>query len=638
MDSSHQTELPNRRRDIQGLRALAVLGVIAFHAGLPVSGGFAGVDVFFVISGYVITNMLRREWDNTGSIRIRSFFRRRFLRLTPALALLIAFTFLISGFVLYADQQWIAMQTGFGALFLVANLVIARNTGGYFDSPAEMNPLLNTWSLSVEEQFYILFPVVILLGFLVSRRFPRLRSFNLFAVFLLGFVSFASMMLSTGLVAGLAVPSWLNFYSPIPRVWEFAVGSALAFGAHRFIRIPQFFAYALVSCGLLSILVSFFAFNEVTPWPSIWTLLPTMGATLVLLGGQGSLGNHGTPLSAGAAVRIGDWSYSLYLWHWPLIVFAIALGFREPWMLALVALFSFLPAIFSYKFVEQPLRARGPRKSTRSRWIIAVIVLSPFFIAGLLFTALRPTVEYPGAVGIGYLNFIERNSFPCEGDLAGSSVARCRQSIAGLPPEVVVVGDSHAEHLFPGLLTEFPDVNIQYIFMPGWPYGSPDEYSKVMDQIAQSPNVRTIVLGSRWKPEIVGAEDYLTTLISDFTTTGKLVVINNDNPFFTHHARECKYERPVFSDNGCTEGSAEFLSLESVVEPVLRNLALMNSKVILVDTAQDFCDDETCSMVIDGQLLIADYGHLNVNGSTYVIARLKNTNIDFAVAIEGTVE
>lgn len=268
MLTTEQSKFGVRRRDIQGLRALAVVGVIAFHAGLPVSGGFIGVDVFFVISGYVITNMLRREWSNTGSIRLRSFFRRRFLRLTPALALLIAVTFLISGFVLYADQQWIALQTGFGALFLVANLVIARNTGGYFDSSAEMNPLLNTWSLSVEEQFYILFPVVILFGFLVTRRFARLSSFNLFAVFLLGLVSFASMLLSTGLIAGLAVPSWLNFYSPIPRVWEFAVGSALAFGVHRFVRLPLFLAYALVSCGLLSILISFFAFNEVTPWPS----------------------------------------------------------------------------------------------------------------------------------------------------------------------------------------------------------------------------------------------------------------------------------------------------------------------------------------------------------------------------------
>lgn len=363
-----------------------------------------------------------------------------------------------------------------------------------------------------------------------------------------------------------------------------------------------------------------------------------LGAALVLIGGQGSLGEHGTPLSSGAAVRIGDWSYSLYLWHWPLIVFAIALGFREPWMLTLVALFSFLPAIASYKFIEQPLRARGPRISTRSRWSITVIVLSPFIIAGLLFTVLKPTVEYPGAVGITYLNFIDQNSFPCEGDLARNSVARCRQSIAGLPPEVVVVGDSHAEHLFPGLLTKFPDVNIQYIFMPGWPYGSPDEYSDVMAQIAHSPNVRTIVLGARWKPEIVGSANYLTTLITEFTTVGKIVVINNDNPFFAHHARECKYERPIFSDKGCTEKASEFLALKSVVEPVLEDLSQIDSKVLLVDTAKGFCDDDTCSMVIDGQLLISDYGHLNVNGSTHVIERLKDTNGDFAAAIEGTVE
>ena len=638
MYSSGQARLANRRRDIQGLRALAVLGVLAFHAGLPVSGGFIGVDVFFVISGYVITNMLRRESSDSGSIRIRSFFRRRFLRLTPALSLLIASTFLVSGFVMYPDEQWVTVQTGFGALFLVANLVIARNTGSYFDLPAETNPLLNTWSLSVEEQFYILFPLVILLGFVLTQRFSRLRSFNFYAVFLLGIVSFGFMLLGNGLISGFAAPTWLNFYSPVPRVWEFAVGSALAFGAHRFVRLSGSIAYTCVGTGLLSILASFFLLSGSTPWPSVWTLLPVVGTALVLFGGQGSLGESGTPLASGVAVRIGDWSYSLYLWHWPLIVFALALGYREPWMLTLVALFSVLPAIASYKYVEQPLRARGPRSDTRSRWTVALIIFSPIVATALLLSVLKPIAVYPGTVGVAYLNFVEQNSFPCVNDMGITSMDRCRQSVAGLAPEIVLVGDSHAEHLFPGLLTEFPDINVQYIYLPGWPYGQQSDYSGVMSQIAQTPSVRTVMLGSRWVPEIVQYEGYLSELVTELTDSGKVVVLNNDNPFFAFHSRECKYERPLLSDNGCTEDSADFIELQTVVNPFLQQLTNDNPRALIADTAQGFCDESICSMVIDGQLLISDYGHLNVDGSTYVVAHLKGTNGDFVAAIEGTTE
>ena len=151
-----------RRRDIQGLRAIAVLVVVAFHAGLPMPGGFVGVDVFFVISGYVIATMLQREWQATGRVDFVRFYVRRFKRLTPALALTVLVTMLVSAFVLSPlGSQQAAGQTALGALFLSANAVIATITGGYFDAPAEGNPLLNMWSLSVEEQFYLIFPLLL---------------------------------------------------------------------------------------------------------------------------------------------------------------------------------------------------------------------------------------------------------------------------------------------------------------------------------------------------------------------------------------------------------------------------------------------------------------------------------------------
>lgn len=160
-----------RRLDIQGLRAIAILMVVAFHSGLPVPGGFVWVDVFFVISGFVITAMLMREWATTGRIRFGRFYVRRFKRLTPALALMVAVTMIISVFVLSPlGTQQTAAKTAFGAILLVANLVIARTTGGYFSAPAEINPLLNVWSLSVEEQFYLGFPAILAVGWLLARK------------------------------------------------------------------------------------------------------------------------------------------------------------------------------------------------------------------------------------------------------------------------------------------------------------------------------------------------------------------------------------------------------------------------------------------------------------------------------------
>lgn len=161
----HPARPGDRRPDIQGLRAVAVLLVVAFHAGLPLPGGFLGVDVFFVISGFVITSMLAREYASRGRINLRGFYSRRFKRLSPALALTLSVTVLLSLALQspFGTQQ-ITAQTALGALFLSANLVIARNTGGYFDPAAETSPLLNTWSLSVEEQFYLAFPTILIAG------------------------------------------------------------------------------------------------------------------------------------------------------------------------------------------------------------------------------------------------------------------------------------------------------------------------------------------------------------------------------------------------------------------------------------------------------------------------------------------
>ena len=334
-----------RRPDIQGLRAIAVIVVVAFHAGLPVPGGFVGVDVFFVISGYVITAMLQREWTTNSRIDFPRFYIRRFKRLTPALATTVAVTIAAAFFVLSPlGPQQTAAKTGIGAMLLAANYAIAQTTGDYFDAPAATNPLLNLWSLSVEEQFYLAFPLILFIGWKLGRRFATA------IVAVVTLLSFTAAMLGTGGVGA----EWFGFYSPIARAWEFGVGALIALMALKFRddRAPR---VALV--GLALVIASLWAIDERTPFPSTWTLLPVVGTALLIMSGS-TAHPISRCLASRPMVKVGDWSYSLYLWHWPLIVLATIAFPNVSNVAVAAALISVLPALISYRFVEEPIRNR----------------------------------------------------------------------------------------------------------------------------------------------------------------------------------------------------------------------------------------------------------------------------------------
>ncbi|WP_347302928.1 acyltransferase family protein [Croceibacterium sp. TMG7-5b_MA50] len=337
------SSLQRFRGDIQGLRTLAVIPVVLFHA-YPhlIPGGYAGVDVFFVISGYLISHILLREIA-AGQFSIAHFYVRRVRRLFPALYLVLATT-LICGLVLLPPEQLATLaRTTLGTIFFVSNIVLQRQTG-YFTDSAELNALLHTWSLAVEEQFYLFFPIFL---YLVSRYWRRWLK-PLLWLGLLGSLVICEVLLRTGH----ASPA---FYSVATRAWELLVGCIIAAGlpkprSERMLDVLSWVGLALIA-GAYALL------TPTSVFPGLAALPACVGTALVLYAGEGRDSAAGRWLSIRPFLFVGGLSYSLYLWHWPVFVFLrwATLNDATPVQLIAAVAVAFALSVLSWRFVEQPM-------------------------------------------------------------------------------------------------------------------------------------------------------------------------------------------------------------------------------------------------------------------------------------------
>lgn len=631
----------NRRPDIQGLRAVAVTVVVAFHAGLPLPGGFVGVDVFFVISGFVITAMLSREWESTGTVRLGAFYLRRFKRLTPALALMVAVTLLLSVLLLSPfGQQQVAAQTAVGAMALCANWVIASVTGGYFAPEAEANPLLHTWSLSVEEQFYLVFPLLLLVGWRLG---PRLRMPRMLTLAVVGGLGLASLALIRGVALGIPASSWvLGFYSPFNRAWEFAAGALLALVAHR-MPSSRPLGTVLGAGGLAAVAASLFVITEDTPFPGKMTLLPVLGATLVIAGGLAHPNNPvSRMLSLAPMVRIGDWSYSWYLWHWPLIVIVGTVLPLASWVPLVVGALSLLPAVASYRWVEEPFRARAPRRrralASAGAAIVAVPVMlagvtwvaaerfwTPAFLDGRIAAAFAPPVGPVDEQGISVVS-----GFACTApeldELIGTNGA-CLHSQDSPDVDVAVLGDSHAEVLFTGLGESMPEQNVAVYALrgPGM-FGSPAQLDTALNRITGTPSIHTVIVSRYWSRDGLHPTDELAPLrstVQRLTEAGRTVLVTDDVPSYPFPATACRYRvAPVLPWQHCTRPAADVESERVAYTEGLAEAIAGAAGASVLPTTHYFCDPTDCSMVADDRLLYGDGDHLNGEGSRWLAERL----------------
>jgi peptidoglycan/LPS O-acetylase OafA/YrhL len=432
-----------RRADIQGLRAIAVLLVVAFHAGLPVPGGFSGVDVFFAISGFVITGTLLRELTSAGRIDLPRFYARRVRRLLPALALMVTVVAVLGSLASPLATQRTGALTGIASSVFAANVYLYQLPTGYFDVSATLDPLLHTWTLAVEEQFYLVFPALLIVGW-AARRGRRLGAAAIVAA-----VSVVSYVLAVELAGGRAFggldsPESFGFYSSPTRAWEFGLGALVALAVPWVARMSARSAAIAGGAGLGAIALTAFAVRETSGDPRD-VVLAVAGTCAVLLAGTAGRGPVTRLLGTAPAVWIGNLSYSWYLWHWPLIVFARALWPEARAIAVAAAAFSLAPAWLSYRYLENPIRF-SPRFKGRSVLALAAVCIAvPVGASAALVGVNHMLLRSPAVASWQASRAMHADlTRGCNGPLDAQTLGRCVWQAEGARGRIALVGDSQA--------------------------------------------------------------------------------------------------------------------------------------------------------------------------------------------------
>ena len=443
------------RPDIQGLRALAVGGVVAYHFGLTaLPGGFAGVDIFFVISGWLITTHLMQEIGDTGGLDLWRFYARRARRLLPAALFVILATLAAGYFILSPQEQ--ALYSG-GAMFASAyaiNLWLLRWSFDYFAADALSNPFIHFWSLSVEEQFYLVWPALLLFA-------AWLRPGRRMAVVVIGVAGLASFAACLWLTS--LSPAWAFYFSPL-RAWEFAAGGLATQAPAALWQQRPWLRSAEGWLGLVLIAVAYLSLSEDLPFPGWYALLPVAGTVLVLLSGAGEENDAAetsparwqalapaSVLSLAPLQWVGTLSYSLYLWHWPVIVYA---GMLAPDLSILqrfgCGALALALAFLTYHLIENPAR-RGGWLTVGARALAPALALTGMGVAAAYTNAHLATRNIdPAQRGIeqaaeqpSIARAVDKN---CLLDFHTVKPKPCTFGPADAAHTIVLFGDSHADH------------------------------------------------------------------------------------------------------------------------------------------------------------------------------------------------
>jgi peptidoglycan/LPS O-acetylase OafA/YrhL len=632
------------RPEIDGLRSIAVLPVILFHAGFSsFNGGFVGVDIFFVISGYLITTIILTEME-LGTFSITKFYERRARRILPALFLIMLVSFAFGWFLLFPADLKDFSQSLVAVPLFSSNILFWFETG-YWGVENELKPLLHTWSLAVEEQYYIFFPVFMLVMWRCSKLWI-LRSFIL--------ITCASLFYSHW--AQQNFPS-ANFFLLPSRAWELAIGAGVAF---HFIYKGDFIQNILSSklinelfglFGLGLVFYSIFFFDEHTPFPSFYALVPTIGTALIIIFSSSST-YLGRLLGSPIPVGIGLISYSAYLWHQPLFAFARHRSLSEPleYIFILLTFLTLILAYLTWRFVEKPFRSKT--RISRNNIFLFGICGSLFFIS--LGLAGHFTDGFNGIVKGSRVTqeIIERKwkinhglSETCANEYASSDICRTSEQ-----PEIAIWGDSYAMHLVQGILSSNPTAKVIQVTksLCGpildispidakhpklWGLGCLKFNDDFKEWLKVNNSVKYIVISSPFS-QYISAENKILNRDGSIQRTDRWLlksqlratlntlqsldvtpIVFSPPPADGNNIGRClaRAEWMGMSLDNCNFKTSQFTKERNTIFSILDELST-DYKIIRLDKM--ICVETTCRTHIEGTWLFRDAGHLSIEGSS----------------------
>jgi peptidoglycan/LPS O-acetylase OafA/YrhL len=641
----------NYRPDIDGLRAVSIVSVVLYHAFpdlLP--GGFVGVDIFFVISGYLITSIILGA-NPARQFTLRGFYRRRIQRILPALILTLVFCLAAGWFILLPLEYASLGKHSAAAAVFIPNFVF-WSEAGYFDEESVRKPLLHLWSLGVEEQFYIFWPLI-LIATTRMRQSPAL-------------ITLAILLTSFTLSIAYQTHHASAFFLPQFRMWEILLGaaiSALHLQTKTSVGRSSLTNAALATTGLMLMCLATLVISRDKAFPGWWALLPAVGAAMVIASSPAGWLNRRLLGNAGM-VFIGKISYPLYLWHWPLLSLTRIIEAGEPapgTRLTVVAL-SVLLAWLTYVCIEKRLRYH-PAKA------VPYILVASLFSLGLLGLAIWKNQGIPSRTAqlnpildqfvwheLGYFKLLKcPASHPRE--------KYCRDD--GKKAEIAVLGDSHAGNVFVALMHQYQnsDIGVVRLEQPNCPplydvsnvkangaENCLEANNGNIDWVAQNPDIHTVYLSSMGPLYLVDDSSRyqfayreqsglnsnkevfaagLRASVKRLLQVGKTVVIVIDWPGLSFHPRQCFDLRPVrltaFQPKSCEMPRAQHDKESAEYKRILLSLAAEFPSLKYWDTPAMLCDQQVCHALHEDLVLYRDPGHLTIGGSKYLGAHLQLT-------------
>jgi len=653
-----QRESSGHRKDIDGLRAIAVLSVLGFHCGIPwLRGGFVGVDLFFVISGYLICSIIYRDLQS-GKFSIARFYERRFKRILPALSVVLLCCLGLAFLVMSPVEARLLGNSAVATALSGSNFLFWRQSG-YFDAGSGMKPLLMTWSLAVEEQFYLVFPLMMLLLRGRSRR-----------GLLVLFGALCVLSLSVSLIAEFTSPSF-NFYSPLTRAWELGAGTLLAIwqaGRPRDRARASWKSEIVAAAGFLLIVIPICRYLPETRFPGYEAIPPVLGAVLIIASQSAGVNRI---LGSPPLVGVGLISYSLYLWHWPLLSFARIMSAHplHPRTTAILMAIAFAAATASYFFVEKPFRAKtAARTSTvllsyAGLLLVLVGVSSVFGLShGLPGRApMLAQVEFEANIDRDHLCLVNRFS---------ALSKFCIPPPNSLKPSFALLGDSHAEAISNSMRAELASKNWELLVltqgrcgptkgMTRW-VSSKDADScrefnrEVLNYVLERPDIRVVALLAGWggrvyvpdqtnqAPSAQSAELNEANLktgvqneIAALEAAGKRVILVDDFPEFSFDPVESvRYRRMPFRralnrvilseepeqwQSTSQDAALELIPAKRAVSAEFADIAKSDPNLTLVSLKDDFCRGGRCYFANESEVYYFDADHLSDAGAMRVM-------------------